>query len=248
MQLPLSEKPSSTQSLSLPQQEEREAQENLGNEAPVASKAGGAPPQNTLPENALSDEALTKEAVEEFESWLNFNRRWSQADEEEKLAELILIAIRKVKALAPSVVEGVEEKRWTVTLLEHAFVVGLGKGVPPVWIGRRGNENREKLETIVAAHNASLGEPRGGVEERMKSALLRIFDWSYRNKPYPYCKIEGNTLLQDLAEQGLGYWPPAYEKPSSHSNAVLPPPVSETENLDLPGGVNANHQPMTDQP
>lgn len=40
-------------------------------------------------------------------------------------------------------------------------------------------------------------------------ALLKIFEWGRRNAPYPEYKIEGNTLLQDICEQGLGYWPPS---------------------------------------
>lgn len=48
-----------------------------------------------------------------------------------------------------------------------------------------------------------------GEKERMESALLRIFDWARCNRPYAVqCPIEGNTLLQDICEQGLGYWPP----------------------------------------
>jgi hypothetical protein len=43
---------------------------------------------------------------------------------------------------------------------------------------------------------------------RAHTSLLRIFDWAHRNRPYvEVSKIEGNTLLQDIAEQGLGYWP-----------------------------------------
>lgn len=55
-------------------------------------------------------------------------------------------------------------------------------------------------------------ESRAAIEKATRpkdEALLRIFEWASRNAPYPECKIEGNTLLQDICERGLGYWPPS---------------------------------------
>src|ERR1043166_2616752 len=58
-----------------------------------------------------------------------------------------------VPTTAPAVAT---EKEWTLTLTEHAFVIG-GAGIKPIWFERRGNQNREQLESLVAAHNSALG-------------------------------------------------------------------------------------------
>ena len=47
---------------------------------------------------------------------------------------------------------------------------------------------------------------------KSERALLRIYDWARDNEPLQ-TKIKRNTLLQDICEEGLGYWPGSSDFP-----------------------------------
>lgn len=73
------------------------------------------PPQNTLPENAFSDEEIAREAKDDFIRWLDDHEGYVDGmaveDWDIPFQQIILTAIQKAKAVAPSVVAGVEEKK-----------------------------------------------------------------------------------------------------------------------------------------
>jgi len=107
------------------------------------------------------------------------------------------------------------EDKWSVEESEDGFpIIVCGEAIITPKHKIHGSEAWQMAQSICDQRNAqqfTATQEDVATIERQQKALLRIFDWAHSNRTYAeVSKIEGNTLLQDICEGGLGYWPALY--------------------------------------